>query len=232
MRILHLTPYYQPAYAFGGVVRSVEGMATALAARGHQVTILTTDAYDQRRRYAGEGDEIIDGVRVLRRPNVSPWLRGALNLSSPRSMRKTAESILPAVDILHIHEFRTLENLLVTPVASALGKPIVLSPHGTLNLNSGRGRLKSVWDRVFSAGVALRIDQVLALTENELAEAQALWRSFGVRREPTRFSIAPNGVHLSEFGSPAARRKLPQALWLGGGAYRPLFGAFTSAQGT
>ena len=31
MRILHLTPYYAPAYAFGGVVRSVEGMARALA---------------------------------------------------------------------------------------------------------------------------------------------------------------------------------------------------------
>ena len=51
MHILHLSPYYRPAYAFGGVVRAVEGIAGALAARGHQVTVLTTDALDQKRRY-------------------------------------------------------------------------------------------------------------------------------------------------------------------------------------
>ena len=201
MRILHLTPYYTPAYAFGGVVRSVEGMATALVERGHEVTVLTTDALDQQQRCDGTRDENIDGVSVLRRPNVMPWLRGRLNLSSPRSMKKTAESILPTVDVVHIHEFRTLENLLVTPVAQRLDKPIVLSPHGTLNLSTGRGALKSAWDRLLSPGIALRIDQVIGLTEAECAEAKALWRNFATRQIPTRFSVIPNGVHLGEFNS-------------------------------
>ena len=76
MRILHLTPYYKPAYAFGGVVRAVEGMARALVERGHQVTVLTTDAMDYKRRLSGAQDETIDGVRIIRCPNVSTWLRG------------------------------------------------------------------------------------------------------------------------------------------------------------
>lgn len=196
MRILHLTPYYAPAYAFGGVVRAVEGMAAAIVKRGHEATILTTDALDQRRRYDGPPDEMIDGARALRRPNAWPWLRGRLNLSTPRGMKQTAEAILPAVDVLHIHEFRTLENLLVTPVAQRLGKPIVLSPHGTLNLETGRGRLKIVWDRLLSPGPALSVDHVVALTQAERAEAENLWRGFGKRQRPTQFSVIPNGVGL------------------------------------
>ena len=205
MRILHVTPYYRPAYAFGGVVRAVEGMAEALAARGHAVTILTTDALDHRRRYGGAQDEPGEFLRVLRRPNVLPWLRGRWNLSTPRGMRQLAETIMPCVDIVHLHEFRTLENLLVAPVARRHGKPIALSPHGTLNLTTGRSRFKSAWDRLLSPGIARRIDHVFALTETELAEAQTLWRGFGARQRPMGFSTVANGVDIGELtGLPSA----------------------------
>ncbi len=200
MRILHLSPYYKPAYAFGGVPRAVEGMATALAARGHEVTVLTTDAFDQQERYAGPHEETLDGLRVWRCANVSPWLRGRLNLSSPRGLRQAAASILPTVDVLHAHEFRTLENLLVLPLAQKLGKPVLLSPHGTLNLASGRGRLKAAWDRLFGAGSARRVKHVIALTASELAEVKALWAALGIKRAPG-FSVIPNGVRLEEFAT-------------------------------
>ena len=68
-------------------------------------------------RFGGPHDEWIDGVRVVRRPNILPGLRARFNLSTPRSMKRAAEAILPAIDVLHMHEFRTMENLLVTPVA-------------------------------------------------------------------------------------------------------------------
>ena len=120
MNILHLTPYYAPAYAFGGVTRAVEGMARALAARGHIVTVLTTDALNQQSRYEAaldsrprEGD-----VRVVRVRNRSVRLRGQFNLSTPLGMGQIAADLLKNADILHVHEFRTAENLLVTPVAA------------------------------------------------------------------------------------------------------------------
>ncbi|MDE2774888.1 MAG: glycosyltransferase [Chloroflexota bacterium] len=217
MRILHLTPYYAPAYAFGGVVRSVEGMAAALARRGHDVTVLTTDALDHRRRYAGAQDEMIDGVRVLRRPNVLPRLRGRFNLSTPRSLKRSAEALLPTIDALHIHEFRTLENLLATPVAKKLDVPIVLSPHGTLNLNTGRGALKRAWDHLLSPGIASRIDHVVTLSAAEQDEAETLWRRFGARRKPTGFSVIPNGVDLGDFDRRALAAPFRRRFNLGDG---------------
>ena len=50
MHILHVTPYYAPAWAFGGVVSAVTGLATAQAARSQRVTVLSTDALDFERR--------------------------------------------------------------------------------------------------------------------------------------------------------------------------------------
>ena len=181
MRILHLTPYYAPAYAFGGVVRSVEGMARAQARRGHTVSVLTTDALDQQSRYIGDLDSLQDGVQVMRAPNVLPSMRGRYNLSTPNTMAKCAVDLLPQVDVVHCHEFRTVENLLVTPIAAKLGKPLILSPHGTLALYTGRSGLKRLWDRLLSSAVALRFSHVVALSQPELTDVQTLWPTFGRR---------------------------------------------------
>ena len=199
MNILHLTPYYAPAYAFGGVTRAVEGMTRALAERGHTVTVLTTDALSQHERYTGALDAVQEGVRVVRLRNRSVMLRGRFNLSTPLGMDRTAAELLNHVDILHVHEFRTAENLLVTPIAARLDVPMLLSPHGTLTLSTGRGALKSAWDRLLSPTVARRIDAVVGLTAQEADEARAAWRSFGLDPTATRFAVVPNGVNAEEF---------------------------------
>lgn len=196
MNILHLTPYYTPAYAFGGVVRAVEGMTLALIRRGHSITVLTTDVLNQTERLPDPMEEMISGVRVIRTPNVSQRLRGRYNLSTPNKMQAIAKTLLPDVDLLHIHEFRTVENLLVTPIAAEQNIPMILSPHGTLNQSTGRSGLKKIWDKLLSPAVAQRIDHVVALAQQEQDDVQAIWQNFGRRRIPTQFSIIPNGVDL------------------------------------
>jgi glycosyltransferase involved in cell wall biosynthesis len=197
MHILHITPYYAPAYAFGGVVRSVEGMARALARRGHRVIILTSDALNQHERYGGPAEEMRDSVRVVRSANLSSWLRGRLNLSTPRGLHKLAELVLPDADVVHCHEFRTIENLLAAPLAADLSKPLVLSPHGTLARQTGRSLFKAAWDRLLSPRIAPYFEQVIGLTEAEVRNAEALWPSFS-KRSPV-FSIIPNGVDMADY---------------------------------
>ena len=43
MRLLHVVPTYLPAWHHGGPIRAVHGLCKALAARGHEVTVFTTD---------------------------------------------------------------------------------------------------------------------------------------------------------------------------------------------
>src|SRR4051812_11827843 len=114
-------------------------------------------------------------------------------------MDKIAADLLKNADILHVHEFRTAENLLVTPIAAKLDVPMVLSPHGTLTLSTGRGALKSAWDRLLSPAVARRFAGVIGLTAQEADEARAAWKSFGLDPAQTRFEVVPNGVNADEF---------------------------------
>ncbi len=215
MNILHLTPYYAPAYAFGGVPRAVEGMARALAERGHTVTVLTTDALSQTERYSGAFDGVEEGVRVVRVRNASVGLRGRLNLSTPLGMGRSAAALLADADILHVHEFRTAENLIVTPVAARLGVPMLLSPHGTLTPSTGRSALKAGWDRLLSPALARRFAGVIGLTAAEVDEAQSAWAAFGASGARTRFSIVPNGVNADEFAHLSGREAFRARYGLG-----------------
>ena len=46
MRILHVTPSFYPAWAYGGIPRCAYEVCRSLAARGDEVTVWTTDAFD------------------------------------------------------------------------------------------------------------------------------------------------------------------------------------------
>jgi glycosyltransferase involved in cell wall biosynthesis len=198
LHILQLTPYYAPAYSFGGVVRACEGLSRALVQRGHRVTVLTTDALSLDAQLPADAhDTLCDGVRVRRCPNLLYVLR-RLNLSTPRRMRDIARGLLPDVDVLHLHEFRTVENLLVTPLAASADVPCVLSPHGTLTTTTGRSTFKRLWDSLLSARVARHVEHVVALTQQEQQDAQHLWRQIGTQ---SGFSVIPNGIHPAEFAN-------------------------------
>lgn len=197
MRIVHLLRYYAPAWGYGGVVRAAYGLTTALAAQGHEVIVVTTDAGDGG-EHLSRREEMIDGVRVLRCPNLTPALL-KFNLSSPRGLRGVLRRALAGADVLHAHELRTVENLLGLPLAGGVGVPTVLSPHGTLAYEAGRGGLKQGWDALLGARLARRIDRVAALTADEAQDVRALWARLGVPLGPEQVSIVPNGIDPAEF---------------------------------
>lgn len=203
MKIVHLTPYYAPAYAFGGVVRAVEALAQAQAARGHAVTVVTTDAGVKTdagataERLQGERDPGPGTVQVLRARNRSAWLRGHANLGTPMGLGAHMRAALAGADVLHAHEFRTLENLIALPAAARAGVPIVLSPHGTLDPTTGRSGLKRLWDRALSPRTARLIAAVAALTEDEAGQVRAHWQALGLPMPP--IAVIANGIDAAAF---------------------------------
>ena len=47
-----------------------------------------------------------------------------------KGMGRAAADLLADCDVLHVHEFRTAENLLVTPLAAKWGVPLALTNRG------------------------------------------------------------------------------------------------------
>ncbi len=203
MNLLHVIPYYAPAWAYGGSVRAATELTRALAQTGHRVTVLTTDTLSPTER-APVLRESLDGVEVVRVRNLSNALRGRLNLSTPRGMAAAARSLIVErrIDLVHCHEWRTVENLRVVPVAEALDVPVVVSPHGTLPTSTGRPTFKRAWDRLLGGRLLPHFDAVIALTRDEAADARALWAARGM---DIPIHIVPNGVHPDEFAALPAR---------------------------
>lgn len=196
LNILHITPYYAPAYAFGGVVRAVESLAVAQIKRGHTVTVLTTDSLDHQGRYSGSRDEMRAGVRVVRLVNLSHLLHARLNFALPRNLKSTADTLIQAADVVHVHEFRTPLTVATAPLAHAANKPVVLSPHGTLTRATGRSWLKIAWDRIMSPRTAAYINHIAALTQTEADDIRELWHKFGYDAPVT---VIPNGIDPAPF---------------------------------
>ena len=137
MRILSVTQSYAPFYEFGGPPVKVEALATGLASRGHQVTVVTADwgiekriaknatAVTARRSTFG-WERIKDGVNSVYLPT---WLRYRA-LSWNPALARFCQTRIKEFDSVHIFG---LYDLLGSQVASACqrnGIPYVVEPMG------------------------------------------------------------------------------------------------------
>ena len=65
LKVLHVTPYAAEAWAYGGILRIASTLTRALAWRGHEVTVCTTDVCSRATRLAAPDH---------RHPHLRPWL--------------------------------------------------------------------------------------------------------------------------------------------------------------
>jgi glycosyltransferase involved in cell wall biosynthesis len=138
---------------------------------------------------------------VVRLRNLSLALRARANLSTPLGFPAAARRLIDEhqVEVVHSHEVRTVENLLLAKVLRGRVTPLLVSPHGTLPYDTGRGSMKRIWDRLFGRRVLRRVDHVLALTAREAQQAHALWASLRVPLARDQVGIVPNGVDAAVF---------------------------------
>jgi glycosyltransferase involved in cell wall biosynthesis len=202
MNLLHVVPYYETAWSYGGVVRAVSGLAREQVRSGHRVVVLTTDTGGASSRLPA-GSTPVGGALVVRARNFSNTLRARLNLSTPAGYGRTARRLIEehGIDLVHCHELRTIENLRVTAAARDFDLPFVLAPHGTLPYGTGRGLLKKTWDRLFANNLLRRFDHVIAVSEQEATEVRALWSRYRIPLGPQQVTVIPNGVHPDQFAS-------------------------------
>src|SRR5437588_9423309 len=92
MRILHVATYYHPHWT--GLTKIAQRLAEGTAARGHQVSVLTS-----RHEPTLPARERVNGVEVYRLRPVARVSRGVLMPSFPGAMRQ----LIKRHDLVHVH---------------------------------------------------------------------------------------------------------------------------------
>jgi glycosyltransferase involved in cell wall biosynthesis len=171
-----VTPYYEDAWAYGGIPRVVPVLARGLAAQGHGVTVCTTDACDRLSRLHRPGVAEPDDAmpRVLVFPNLSNRAAHDLQLFLPRGLGAYLRRHAASYDIAHLHACR---NALVVVAARQLRRrcvPYVVSPHGTAPNIERRRAVKWIFDLTLGRGLLPGAARVLAVSEAERRQLLAL----------------------------------------------------------
>ncbi|HSR31616.1 MAG TPA: glycosyltransferase family 4 protein [Anaerolineae bacterium] len=134
MKVLLVLTYYHPHVS--GLTIYVQRLATALAQRGHQVTVLTS-RYDR----ALPAEEVIDGVHVVRAPVQFRVSKGVIMLTFPF----LAWRLIRQHDVVSVH-LPQFEASLLGLLGRLAGRPVVLTYHCDLQLP--RGWFNRVLDKV------------------------------------------------------------------------------------
>ena len=198
MKVLILTEFYAPSWAFGGPPKVISGIGSELVRRGHSVAVITAnvlDAHDEVRKR----EQVIDGVEVTYLRTWSRWLAWNHKIFVPKGLRKSLGKNAKNYDVILLASFRTIFSWLGYRYARKFGIPYVILPYGTLP-RAGKAKkvLKFMIDQFYGHRTLRDASAVLAQTEHEMQEA----KKFGAREANTR--LVPLHIDMSEF------EKLPQ----------------------
>jgi len=193
MRILQVTPYFPPAYAFGGPVKAAYQISRELIKRGHEVVVYTTDAKDFGSRLEIDSSNTIEGMKVHRFRNLSLTLVKKLKLFITPQLALFARKEVRKFDIIHLHEYRTFQNIVIHHYARKYNVPYVLQARGSLPRIGTWQRLKWIYDIFFGYRLLRDASKVIALTRIEAEQ----YKRMSVPEE--KIAIIPNGIDLSEY---------------------------------
>jgi len=111
---------------------------------------------------------------------------------TPGIIKKTKEEIRH-FDIIHMHNYRTFQNIVMHHFAKKCGVPYVLQAHGSLATFFQKGWLKRIFDVIWGRRILKDASKLIAST---LIEAEQ-YKSMGISEH--KIEIIPNGIDLSEF---------------------------------
>lgn len=187
MRILHVAPTYFPAVRYGGPIQSVRGLCKALAQRGHDVHVCTTNVDGGSVSDVPVGQPVdLDGVTV----RYFPTGIGRRLFRSP-DLAAYLDTGVAQFDVVHLHTVFNWPTTVAARLARRDRVPYVVSPRGMLvrKLIRQKSRLvKSAWIGLFERSNLAAARSVVVTADIEAQDIVDLGLA------AARFDVIPNGV--------------------------------------
>jgi len=175
---------------------------------GHEVSVYTTNALD-----LNPNTRVEDGVRMVSGAEVSyfPNIVQTYNLFLSPSIIKALRKNLCKFDLVHLHEFRTFQNV-AFHYSRRANKPYMLSFHAQLTFKqeqSSRALVRRLFDDTLGKKLIENASKLHALTKFEASQ----FIQSGI--EEDRIAIIPNGVAPEDFADPPPSGYFKESFKLG-----------------
>lgn len=218
MKILQVIQRFPPAV--GGGEEVVFQLSKALANRGHELTVATSNwLYDSDvpgisasrlnlrwPKYQLPFEESIDKIRIMR---FKPWLRFWTYSLNPGLMSFLLNHA-NEYDIIHAHYLMFAESDIAALASRLSQKPFILTNHGSLkaiDLMGGAYRLaRHMHNKTIGRLTLSQMSAIIVLDENMKYEFEQI----GVSSEKIKF--IPNGIDLLRFRQKKPSRNLSISL--------------------
>jgi glycosyltransferase involved in cell wall biosynthesis len=163
VRVLFATPAYWPAVSFGGPIPVARALCEGLAARGHEVHVVTTSVVDvSRGRSFHASAREVDGVDVhyLATPLRYRWM--GITPGLPLALER-----LPRPDVAHVFGFRDVVTTVTAAWCLARRVPYAFEPLGMLEPRLRKVRVKRLFDATVARHVLRGAAAFAAVSERE-----------------------------------------------------------------
>jgi len=182
MKILQIAQFFSPVH--GGSAEVPYQLSKELVNRGHEVTIYASD-YKSSQEY-------INSIPEVRVCLFRSWLNYAKFHVTPGIIKRVKKEV-KKFDIIHMHNYRTFQNMVVYYYARKYKIPYVLQAHGSVLPIFQKQKLKRIFDLFFGYRILSDASKVIALTRTEAEQ----YKGMGVDED--KIEIVPNGIDLSEY---------------------------------
>lgn len=180
--------------SYGGPPRTVYELSKALVKRGHEVTVFTTNAFNQNSTIDETNSPVyIDGIKVYYFKNLSNNLAWNHQLFISIGMIKAINNKMKTFDIVHLNMYRTFQNIIVHHYAKKYGIPYVISARGSIPRILQKSGLKKVYDFFWGYQILKHAKKVIGISKMETNQYLAM----GVPSE--KIITTYNGIDIENY---------------------------------
>ncbi|MBC7361365.1 MAG: glycosyltransferase [Candidatus Aminicenantes bacterium] len=202
MKILQVLTSYEPAWAVGGSITATSNLCRALAKKGLEVTVYTTNADGTGGKVPVPVGKPIDlgGVEVW----YFPYELGGRRAFYSRSLLKKLRENVRNFDLIQAAGIWQWICVEAAKIVRAENRPLVITPHSSLMKSSfyeiGSKWIKRNYWKFFGQKIINRATAVQFLCEGEREESREFCPS-------TPSFIVPNGIEVNKYSRNIEKRR-------------------------
>lgn len=196
LEIVHIVPYFTPAWAYGGIPRLAYELAREQGRTGHRVRVITTDALDSNHRHPESGSilKLDDGlIEASYLRNINNKLAYYDQLFLPLGLPNALNKLATNAEIIHIHGHRHVLEIRAAAWADKYHIPYVVTANGTAPRIERRERVKAVVDFLVADRILKNAAACIAVSQAEISQY------VGRQVAPDRIRVIPNGIDVKAF---------------------------------